>query len=70
MLESIGSPEIPVHSDVPLIEVSVAGLKACALRADHTVACADANSIGAAPVLVPVGIAAAAKRLGAVRHVR
>jgi hypothetical protein len=51
MLESTGSPPIEVHSEVPLLEIAIGGLRACALRADHAVVCADADSVTVAPEL-------------------
>jgi hypothetical protein len=51
MLESVGSPEIEVPTDVPYVEVTIGGIRACALRADDAVMCADANSVSAAPEL-------------------
>lgn len=40
---------VAVHSDVPIRDVALAGLRACALREDHSVAVwtADTAQIGA-----------------------
>jgi hypothetical protein len=43
MLESVGSTPIEIPSDVPLTELFLSGFELCALRADHRVACANAN---------------------------
>lgn len=50
MLAGVGSPALPVESDVPIVELSLSGFNACALRADDSVACADANE-AAGPTL-------------------
>jgi len=49
MLELFGSAEIPLSLEMPLLEVAIGGLNACALRADQSVVCADASSISSAP---------------------
>jgi hypothetical protein len=54
MLDTIGSPEVAFYSEVALSEITIGGLKLCALRADGEVACADANSLTSSPTLVVV----------------
>ncbi|MEY4580724.1 MAG: hypothetical protein RL701_5427 [Pseudomonadota bacterium] len=45
MLESTGSPPIAVRSEVPMSELILSGFRACALRDDQLVVCANANDI-------------------------
>ncbi|HKP55956.1 MAG TPA: hypothetical protein VJV78_04525 [Polyangiales bacterium] len=46
MLHNIGSPRIEIPSDQPVLELVLAGFRACALRSDHSVVCANANDVG------------------------
>lgn len=45
MLEETGSGPIPLVSDLPLVELSVAGLSGCALREDGKVSCLSVNAL-------------------------
>lgn len=45
MLETVGSPSIAVPSSVPLTDLVISGFRACALRQDEQVVCADANEL-------------------------
>jgi hypothetical protein len=45
MLEESGSSPIPLISDVPLVELAVAGWTGCALREDRKVSCLSVNDL-------------------------
>lgn len=45
MLEDFGSPAIAVPNDQPLTELLISGFNVCALRADKSVVCANANDL-------------------------
>ncbi|HET8933158.1 MAG TPA: hypothetical protein VFN67_06965 [Polyangiales bacterium] len=42
--ETVGSPAIPVETDQKVIDLTVSGLRFCSLRADQSIACADATT--------------------------
>jgi Regulator of chromosome condensation (RCC1) repeat len=54
MLETVGSPPIPLPANSPLIEVTLGGLYLCGMHEDRSVACADVEGSGSFD-LVPVG---------------
>jgi hypothetical protein len=50
MLETVGSTPVEVRSEVPIEELVIGGFRVCSLRADDSVACANANDIGLMPL--------------------
>jgi hypothetical protein len=50
--ETVGTPAIPVEADQKLLDLTIAGLRFCSLRADRSVACANATTASLAFELV------------------
>ncbi|MET0389497.1 MAG: hypothetical protein ABW321_26225 [Polyangiales bacterium] len=53
MLESVGSPRIPIATTVPIVELAISGFNMCALYEDHSLTCVNAND----PALKPGPVA-------------
>jgi alpha-tubulin suppressor-like RCC1 family protein len=53
MLESVGSPAIPITTDKPIRDLVLAGFRMCGIFEDQSVACANANDLLAQSGLLP-----------------
>ncbi|HKU44338.1 MAG TPA: hypothetical protein VJR89_39535, partial [Polyangiales bacterium] len=50
LLEVAGSTPVPIRTEMPIDDLVIGGFHVCALRADRSVACADASKIGLMPL--------------------